>query len=95
VVGIAPSPDGLGYWLTGTDGGVYAFGDAGFHGSVPGAIGHAPASPVVGIAPSPDGLGYWLTGTDGGVYSFGDAGFEGSVPGAGAHVNDVRGIAAT
>jgi len=33
IVGICPSPDGGGYWLLGTDGGVFAFGDAVFHGS--------------------------------------------------------------
>jgi len=30
------TPDGGGYWLVSLDGGVFAFGDAGFHGSVPG-----------------------------------------------------------
>jgi len=30
---MARTPDGHGYWLVGADGGVFAFGDAGFHGS--------------------------------------------------------------
>ena len=33
IVGIMAAPDGGGYWLLGTDGGVFAFGDAAFHGS--------------------------------------------------------------
>jgi len=33
VVGMAATPDGGGYWLVATDGGIFAYGDAGFHGS--------------------------------------------------------------
>ena len=36
VVGMAPTPDSGGYWLVASDGGIFAFGDAGFYGS-PGA----------------------------------------------------------
>ncbi|MHB8498911.1 MAG: protease pro-enzyme activation domain-containing protein, partial [Acidimicrobiales bacterium] len=69
---------GDGYRLVGTDGGVFAFGDAGFHGS----LGGTPlAKPVVGMATTPDGGGYWLVGSDGGVFAFGDAGFHGSLGG--------------
>ena len=32
-VGIAPTPKGGGYWLVARDGGIFAFGDAGFYGS--------------------------------------------------------------
>ena len=32
----AELPDGGGYWLAASDGGVFAFGDAGFYGSIPG-----------------------------------------------------------
>ncbi len=39
VVSIQPTPDGHGYWLVGPDGGVFTFGDAGFYGSLPGALG--------------------------------------------------------
>jgi hypothetical protein len=31
--GVTPNPNTLGYWLVGSDGKVYAFGDAGFFGS--------------------------------------------------------------
>ena len=75
--GAAITPDGNGGWQVGLEGGVFAFGDAGFYGSLPG-IGVTPAAPVVGMARTPDGRGYWLLGADGGVFAFGDAGFHGS-----------------
>ncbi len=72
--------DGLsdGYWMTAADGGVFSFGDAGFHGSMGGKTLDAP---VVGMASTADGNGYWLVSADGGVFSFGDAGFHGSMGG--------------
>jgi hypothetical protein len=75
VVGMAPTPDGKGYWLVAADGGIFAFGDAGFHGST-GAM--RLNKPVVGMAPTPDGKGYWLVAADGGIFAFGDAGYHGS-----------------
>ncbi len=81
-VAMAPTPDGGGYWLAQSDGGVYSFGDARFEGSLPG-LGIAPAAPIVGIAATPDGGGYWLVAADGGVFALGDARFEGSLPGLG------------
>jgi hypothetical protein len=33
---MAPTADGLGYWLVSADGGVFAFGDAEFHGQLSG-----------------------------------------------------------
>ena len=75
VVGMAPTPDGHGYWLVASDGGVFSFGDAGSYGSMGGT---KLTQPVVGMAPTPDGHGYWLVASDGGVFSFGDARFFGS-----------------
>jgi hypothetical protein len=76
VVGIASTPSGGGYWLTASDGGIFAFGDARFFGS----MGGQPLSkPVVGIASTPSGGGYWLTASDGGIFAFGDARFFGRV----------------
>jgi hypothetical protein len=98
VVGIAATPDGRGYWLATADGGVFAFGDASFDGSL---AGRRLAAPVVGIAATPDGRGYWLVGADGGVFAFGDASFDGSLPALVArgtvprNPRDVVGIAAT
>jgi hypothetical protein len=91
VVGIASTPDGGGYWLVAADGGVFAYGDAAFYGSL-GNI-HLNA-PIVGIAPTADDQGYWLVAADGGVFSFGDATFDGSL--GGTHLNKpIVGIAPT
>ena len=75
IVGMAATRDGAGYWLTGSDGGIFSYGDAHFFGSA-GAV-HLNA-PIVGIAATPDGGGYWLVASDGGIFSYGDASFFGS-----------------
>ncbi len=82
-----------GYWMVGKDGGVFAFGDAGFVGSLPGLGVHV--SDIVGVVPTKDSGGYWMVGADGGVFAFGDAGFVGSLPGLGVHVNDVVAVVPT
>jgi hypothetical protein len=77
-VGIVATPNAKGYWIVDSDGGVFAFGDAPFLGS----MGDRPLNaPVVGMARTPDGGGYWLAGADGGVFAFGDATFGGSMAG--------------
>ena len=77
-MGIAATPDGGGYWLVASDGGVFSYGDTNFYGSAGGT--HL-NRPVVGIAATPDGGGYWLVASDGGVFNYGDAGFYGSAGG--------------
>ena len=72
---MAPTPDGNGYWLVASDGGIFSFGDAAFYGST-GAI--RLNKPIVGMAPTPDGKGYWMVASDGGIFTFGDAAFYGS-----------------
>jgi hypothetical protein len=67
VVGMTPTPGGGGYWLVASDGGIFSFGNASFHGST-GNL-HLDA-PVVGMD-SPTGNGYWLVASDGGIFSFG------------------------
>jgi hypothetical protein len=75
IVGMAPSSDGGGYWMVGSDGGVFASGDAGFYGST----GNLHLNkPVVGMAATPDGKGYWFVASDGGIFAYGDAQFYGS-----------------
>jgi hypothetical protein len=71
-----------GYWLVGSDGGIFSFGSAGFHGSMGGMT---LQRPVVGIVPTANRGGYWLDASDGGVFSFGDTQFYGSIPGLGLH----------
>ncbi len=78
VAAVANDPGG--YWVAGTDGGLFAFGSAGYHRSLP-ELGVR--TRVVDLASTPTGRGYWMLGRDGGVFSFGDAGFHGSVPGVG------------
>jgi hypothetical protein len=91
IVSAAATPDGRGYWLVASNGGVFCFGDATFHGS-PGGL--RLNSPIVGIAPTPDGGGYWLIAADGGIFNYGDARFFGSM--GGRHLNKrIVGIAAT
>ncbi len=85
------TPDGKGYWLVASDGGIFTFGDAAFHGST-GAL-HL-NKPIVGMAATPDGQGYWLVASDGGIFTFGDAAFHGST--GALHLNKpIVGMAAT
>ncbi len=70
----APAP--AGYWLVGTDGGVFSYGGARFHGST-GAM--KLNQPIVGMAPTPSAQGYWMVASDGGIFAFGDATFSGSM----------------
>ena len=79
---MAATPDGKGYWLVASDGGIFAFGDAAFYGSTGGI---ALNQPIVGMAATPDGKGYWLVASDGGIFAFGDAAFYGST--GGIHLN--------
>ncbi|MGH9034874.1 MAG: hypothetical protein ACRD0O_03855, partial [Acidimicrobiia bacterium] len=62
VVGMAATPSGRGYWLAAADGGVFAFGDAVFHG--PGF------SDTVAIAATRRGA-YRLASADGTVVTYG------------------------
>ncbi len=64
-----------GYWLVGSDGGIFTYGGARFNGST-GAM--RLNQPIVGMAPTYTGDGYWMVASDGGIFSFGDAGFFGS-----------------
>jgi uncharacterized protein YkwD len=91
IVDMAARPDGNGYWMVASDGGVFTFGAARFYGSA-GAI--RLVKPIVGMAATGSGRGYWLVASDGGVFSFGDARFYGST--GHMHLNQpIVGIAAT
>ena len=69
----APTPTpSHGYWLVGSDGGIFSFGSAQFYGST-GSL--RLQRPVVGIVPTEARGGFWLDASDGGVFGFGDAHF--------------------
>ena len=66
IVDLAPTPTGAGYWLVGSDGGIFAYGDAGYHGRSHGGT-------SVAIATTPSGTGYWLARSTGKVKAYGSA----------------------
>jgi peptidoglycan/xylan/chitin deacetylase (PgdA/CDA1 family) len=90
LVGAAAAGSG-GYWEVASDGGIFSFGDAAFHGSMGGTPLNAP---IVGMAATPDGAGYWEVASDGGIFSFGDAAFHGSMGGTPLNA-PIVGMAAT
>ena len=67
ISGLAATPSGLGYYLAGGDGAVYAF-NAPFRGSV---YGLALEGAIVDMAVHPSGAGYYLLGEDGGIFAIG------------------------
>ena len=74
-----------------SDGGIFAYGDAGFYGST-GSM--TLNQPIVGMATTPDGKGYWLVASDGGIFAYGDATFDGSMGGTPLN-QPIAGMAAT
>ncbi len=80
-VSALPSPGAqppTSYRMAASDGGIFAFGDAAFYGSMGGRTLNAP---IVGMAATPDGGGYFEVAADGGIFAFGDATFYGSMGG--------------
>jgi ribosomal protein L24E len=75
---MAATPDGAGYWLVASDGGIFTFGDATFYGST-GAL-HL-NQPVIGMEATTTGAGYRFVAADGGIFNFGDAQSQGSLGG--------------
>lgn len=85
IVALAATRDNRGYWLVGSDGGVFTFGDARFDGT---GTWHPPAypysaviatpGPTIGIVatPGPE-QGYWIFGTTGRVTARGAASYYG------------------
>ncbi len=80
--------------MVGSDGGVFAFGNAPFLGSLPG-LGVKPSQSIAGLVPTGTDGGYFLVGKDGGVFAFGNATYLRSLPGIGVHRDDIICIAAT
>ena len=90
VVGAPGASARAGYWLVASDGGVFAYGDAPFLGS----LGGSKQDPIVGMAPTPTGEGYWLVGAKGAVSVFGDAASFGDLAGLALN-RPIVGMAAT
>jgi hypothetical protein len=57
-----------GYWMYAADGGIFAFGSAGFAGAV-----RSQSNDIIGMAATPSGNGYWMADDDGDVFAAGDA----------------------
>ncbi len=72
---VVRSSDGSGYWMLGSDGKVYAFGQSKYLG--------APALPAgvtaADLESTPTGNGYWIVDSAGNVYSYGDAAALGGI----------------
>src|SRR5207237_968922 len=61
--GVGTAGNKAGYWMVGSDGAVYNFGDAGqYGGAVPAA-----GSSAVDLEPTPSGRGYWVVTDKGAV----------------------------
>lgn len=82
IVGAAGLSDGTGYFCVGADGGVFTFGNAQYHGSIPDLQEQQKMGklnePVVGIIVF-DNNGYGLVAADGGIFAFGAFPFKGAV----------------
>jgi sugar lactone lactonase YvrE len=78
----APTPGQSGYWMLGSDGKIFAFGDArsASFGDPSGAM--PPGAKAVHIEPTPSNKGYWVVADSGDVYAYGDALFAGGVSGS-------------
>jgi hypothetical protein len=73
-----PPAGGAGYWMLGSDGVVYAFGEARHLGQPATGLGGARA---VDLESTPSGAGYWVVDDWGGVFAYGDARHHGDVDG--------------
>jgi hypothetical protein len=62
-----------GYWMLGTEGTVYAFGDA----PALGGVAAGPRAPAVDLEATPDGAGYWIVDAAGHVSARGTAAVHG------------------
>ena len=69
-----PTASGLGYWLAASDGGIFRFGAALFHGSMGGRHLNRPVCGMVRY-----GNGYLMVASDGGIFNFSSSPFVGSL----------------
>ncbi len=80
-----------GYYEVASDGGLFSFGGAAFHGSMGAKRLNAP---IVAMVTNADASGYWEAATDGSLSAFGDARLHGSMSGRTLN-KPVVGMAAT
>lgn len=78
VVDLVATSTDRGLWALDTSGGVFCFGAASFHGSIPG-LGLDLGVGAVALTPTPGDRGYWVLDRSGGVFCFGNARFFGSL----------------
>jgi hypothetical protein len=65
---MAVAPTGDGYWEVASDGGVFSFGSAVYHGSAGTMTLNAP---IAGMSADRANGGYWTVGWDGGIFAYG------------------------
>ena len=70
IVAMQRTATGNGYWMLGSDGSMYAFGDAAYLGGVGGCANYGGARRLL---VTPTGNGYWIATANGSVIPFGDA----------------------
>ena len=83
---MASTPDGQGYWLVASDGGIFTFGDAKFYGSLGGS-----GKTVMGMTINPATPGYTLVESDGSAVAF-DSGSNPASAGAAWLTSQPEGI---
>ena len=81
-----------GYWILGSNGGIYSFSTSFFGSAASNLCGGCTAK---AMASTPSGNGYWILGSDGGIFTFGDAPFRGSAAGLMPAGTYAVGLAAT
>lgn len=74
VTAITPNSTSDGYWLLGTDGGIFSYGHVHFWGCPNGKL--ILNDFCVGMAATKDSGGYWVVTNRGRIYAYGDAAFE-------------------
>jgi hypothetical protein len=85
ILGSVATSTRCGYWMVGSDSGIFSAGDATFHGST----GNLKLNKqVTTMAPSPDGCGLWLVASDCSMFAFERLGRYDRQPGATAESTD-------
>jgi hypothetical protein len=81
-----------GYWVAASDGGIFAFGDAPYLGSMGG---HRQQAPITAVGADPGGNGYWLGLQSGQIVAYGPVDHGSPAELSGPRTVPLTGIAAT